>query len=370
MSTPFGLYVHWPFCVAKCPYCDFNSTAGADVDGVAWGRRLAAEVAAADAPAPDPVLASVFFGGGTPSLMPPAAVEAVLSAAAGRWPVAPDVEVTLEANPGASGAARFRDYAAAGVNRLSVGVQALDDDALAFLGRQHDRAAAVETVAAATAAVPRVSLDLMHGRPDQEPEKWANELREAVALGVEHLACYQLTVEPGTPFYQRGVAPPDEATAAALFDTTQEVLAGAGFLAYEVSNHALPGAECIHNLNTWRGFPYVGVGPGAHGRIVGADGTWWAVERLVDPGAWAAAVDAGGHGLETAEGLTPEERHVERLLLGLRLAEGVRRDVADAIDPATRAALAAEGLVEDGRRALAPTARGLRLLDSVLERLV
>jgi oxygen-independent coproporphyrinogen-3 oxidase len=340
----FGVYIHWPFCLSKCPYCDFNShVRHAGIDEARFARAFAAEIAATAARIPGRTVASIFFGGGTPSLMQPATVGAILDAVARHWPVAPDVEVTLEANPTSVEAARFRGFRAAGVNRVSLGVQALDDAALKELGRLHSAAEALGAVAIARAIFDRYSFDLIYARPGQTPQAWADELRRAVAQAGEHLSLYQLTIEPDTPFALLHVAGklalPDEDTARALYDTTQAVCAAAGLPAYEISNHARPGAECRHNLVYWRAHEYAGIGPGAHGRLnIGGERRATATERR--PESWLMRVEARGHGIVTDEALTPEQRADEFLLMGLRLAEG--------IDPARYARLSGRPL--DARR--------------------
>jgi oxygen-independent coproporphyrinogen-3 oxidase len=282
MDDAFAIYVHWPFCVAKCPYCDFNSHVRARVDEAGWRDALLAELDFEAGRTRGRTVTSVFFGGGTPSLMAPETVGAVLERIAARWTLAPGAEVTLEANPNSAEAAKFRALAASGVNRVSIGVQALDDAALRFLGRAHDSGEARRAVAAAQAAFGRVSFDLIYARPGQTPAAWAAELDDALAMAGEHLSLYQLTIEPGTRFAQlaaRGdLATPDAEAAAELWETTQERLARAGMPAYEVSNHARPGAESRHNLVYWRYQDHVGVGPGAHGRI-GVDGRKRATRR-------------------------------------------------------------------------------------------
>jgi oxygen-independent coproporphyrinogen-3 oxidase len=340
----FGVYVHWPFCLSKCPYCDFNShvrTGGIDeARFVAAFRREIAHMAAL---APGRTVASVFFGGGTPSLMASATVAAVLDAVAAAWPVEAGAEVTLEANPTSVEAGRFRGYRAAGVNRVSLGVQALNDPDLARLGRMHSAAEALAAVKVAAETFEHFSFDLIYARPDQTPDRWAAELEEAIGHAAEHLSLYQLTIESGTPFERLHAAGklvvPDHETARALYDATQEVCARRGLPAYEISNHARPGAESRHNLVYWRYGEYAGVGPGAHGRLVTAAGRV-ATATEKHPEAWLAAVERQGHGLVEAGRLTPEEEGDEFLLMGLRLKEGV--------DPRTYAALAGRAL--DGRR--------------------
>ncbi len=330
--TDLALYVHWPFCVSKCPYCDFNSHVRAGVDQARWRAALLADLAheAAQLRADGPGecrLGSVFFGGGTPSLMPPETVAAVLDAAAGHWALAPDVEITLEANPSSVEAARFADLAAAGVNRVSLGLQALDDAALRFLGRAHDVSEGLAALDVAQGCFGRVSFDLITARPGQSLEAWEAELARALALGTEHLSLYQLTIEPGTRFATEAAAGrlvlPDGDAAADLFEATRAMMRAAGLPAYETSNHAKAGAESRHNLTYWRYGDYAGIGPGAHGRRTDRDGRGLAVTRRRKPENWLAAVDRNGHGIEAEEPLAPHDRATEALLMGLRLREGV-----------------------------------------------
>jgi oxygen-independent coproporphyrinogen-3 oxidase len=348
MTTPndsaFGVYIHWPFCLSKCPYCDFNShVRHAAVDEARYVRAFAAEIAATAARAPGRTVSTIFFGGGTPSLMQPATVGAILDAIGRHWSVAPDVEVTLEANPTSVEATRFRGYRAAGINRVSLGVQALDDGALKSLGRMHTVREALDAVAIARAAFDRYSFDLIYARPEQAPQAWAAELKRALAEAAEHLSLYQLTIEADTPFaalHAAGKLPvPDEDTARALYDITQEVCAAAGLPAYEVSNHARPGAECRHNLVYWRAHEYAGVGPGAHGRL-DIGGERHAIETERRPEAWLMRVESLGHGVIGDDTLLRSQMADEFLLMGLRLTEG--------IDPARYAQLAGRAL-DSGR---------------------
>ncbi len=325
---PIAVYVHWPFCRSKCPYCDFNSHVRDGVDEARWTRALLADLDHHAALAPGRMVGSVFFGGGTPSLMPPETVAAVLDRVRARWRVAADAEVTLEANPNSAEAGRFRAFAAAGVNRLSLGVQALDPAALRFLGRAHGRAEAIAAIEHARNSFARFSFDLIYARPGQTVADWGRELDEALALAGDHLSLYQLTVEPGTAFAtlaRRGdLRVPEEDTAAALYEATQDRLAAAGLPGYEISNHARPGGECRHNLAYWRYLDYVGVGPGAHGRLTRA-GIKYATRERRAPEAWLAAVETAGAGLEE---MTPVDRAgalEEMLMMGLRLTEGVAR---------------------------------------------
>ncbi len=336
----FGVYVHWPFCLSKCPYCDFNShVRRAPIDEPRFVRAFAAEIASTAARAPGRTVSTIFFGGGTPSLMQPATVGAILDSIARHWSIAPDAEVTLEANPTSVEAERFRGYRAAGINRASLGVQALDDRALAELGRLHSAHEAIEAVRIAQNTFERTSFDLIYARPQQTPRDWEIELTRALAQAGEHLSLYQLTVEPETPFAALHAAgklkTPDDDAARALYDTTQDVCAAHELPAYEISNHARPGAECRHNLVYWRAHEYAGVGPGAHGRL-DIDGDRHATATEKRPEAWLTRVESDGHGGVTDDVLTREEIADEFLLMGLRLAEGV--------DPARYAALAGRSL--------------------------
>jgi oxygen-independent coproporphyrinogen-3 oxidase len=377
----FGVYVHWPFCLSKCPYCDFNShVRHAAIDETRFARAFAAEIAATAARTPGRIVSTIFFGGGTPSLMQPATIAAVLDSISQHWHVAADAEITLEANPTSVEAARFRGYRSAGVNRVSLGVQALDDRALGALGRLHSAREALDAVAIARSVFDRYSFDLIYARPQQTPEEWAEELKRALAEAAEHLSLYQLTVEQETPFATLHAAGkliiPDDDTARALYDTTQEVCAAHGLAAYEISNHARPGSECRHNLVYWRAQEYAGVGPGAHGRLnigrLDIDGSRHATATEKRPEAWLQRVERDGHGLITDDMLTREEMADEFLLMGLRLAEGIdpSRYLALSgrpLDPRRIALLREEGAISvdaDGR--LRVTQAGFPVLDAVV----
>jgi putative oxygen-independent coproporphyrinogen III oxidase len=327
--TPLAVYVHWPFCKSKCPYCDFNSHVRERIDETRWRSALLAELAWWGEQTEGATVTSVFFGGGTPSLMDPATVAAILDAIDRHWRRSGDCEVTLEANPTSVEAARFRALRDAGVGRASLGVQALDDGALKFLGRGHSAAEARTAVDLARAIFPRFSFDLIYTRPGQTVAAWQRELGEALAMAGDHLSLYQLTIEAGTAFataQARGdLALPDEDTAGALYEVTQAVLESRGLPAYEVSNHARSGAECRHNLAYWRSQDYLGVGPDAHGRLTSGPARF-ATRQLKAPETWLAAVEARGHGTEEMARLTPEERRSELMMMGLRLTEGLSRD--------------------------------------------
>jgi putative oxygen-independent coproporphyrinogen III oxidase len=375
-SPGFGVYVHWPFCLSKCPYCDFNShVRHAAIDEARFVRAFAAEIADAAARVPGRMVSSIFFGGGTPSLMAPQTTGAILDAIARHWSIAPDVEVTLEANPTSVEATRFRGFRGAGVNRVSLGVQSLDDNALAQLGRLHSAREAFDAVATARNTFERFSFDLIYARPEQTPQAWQAELDRALDENSEHLSLYQLTIEADTPFANLHAAgklrTPDPDMARVLYDLTREVTAARGLLAYEVSNHARPGAECRHNLIYWRYGEYAGVGPGAHGRLE-IDGTRVATATEKHPERWLQRVENRGHGLVVEEALSREEQADELLLMGLRLAEGIdpARFAAMAgrpLDDGRIADLCAQRLLEiDGTGRLRVTPAGFPLLDAVV----
>jgi putative oxygen-independent coproporphyrinogen III oxidase len=375
-SSAFGVYVHWPFCLSKCPYCDFNShVRHAAVDEERFARAFTREIETTAARTPGREVSSIFLGGGTPSLMQPRTVGTILDAIGKHWRVASDVEVTLEANPTSVEATRFRGFRSAGVNRVSLGVQALDDASLKALGRLHTAQEALDAVAIARAAFDRYSFDLIYARPDQSPQMWAEELKLAISEAAEHLSLYQLTIEPETPFFGLHAAgklkTPDEATARALYDVTQEVCALQGLPSYEISNHARVGAECKHNLVYWRGQEYAGVGPGAHGRL-DIDGVRHAIATEKRPETWLMRVEASGHGVTTDDLLNSEERADEFLLMGLRLAEGIdpqryRELAGRSLDPDRIAILREEGaIVVDAGGRLRVTQAGFPVLDAVV----
>ena len=370
-AAPLALYVHWPFCVSKCPYCDFNSHVREVVDQNAWRKALLADLAYEAALLPGRRLGSIFFGGGTPSLMPPETVAAVIDAAVAAWTPQGDLEVTLEANPSSVEAARFADLAAAGVNRVSLGLQALDDEALGFLGRAHGVAEGLGALATAQRHFGRVSFDLIYARPGQSVADWEAELARALSFGTEHLSLYQLTIEPGTRFAtlaaKGDLVIPDADAAADLWDVTQALTGAAGLPLYEVSNHARPGAESRHNLSYWRYTDYAGVGPGAHGRRTGH-----ATVRHKKPENWIGAVARNGHGAQEETALTPGERATEALVMGLRLAEGVdlKRIGAGFVDLAAVERLAAHGLIVRAGDRLRVTDAGMPVLEGILREVV
>jgi oxygen-independent coproporphyrinogen-3 oxidase len=376
-TEPLAIYIHWPFCRSKCPYCDFNSHVRDGVDAARWTQALMRDLEHQAELTDGRTVGSVFFGGGTPSLMPPATVGKMLDGVRSHWAVIPDVEITLEANPNSAEAERFHVFAAAGVNRLSLGVQALDPAALRLLGRAHDREEAITAIEHAREIFPRFSFDLIYARPGQSVTAWQRELDEALTLAGEHLSLYQLTIEPGTAFatlVRRGeLGMPGEESTAVLFEMTQERLAAAGLPAYEISNHAGLGAECRHNLAYWRYQDYVGVGPGAHGRLT-LDGAKYATRQHRLPEKWLAAVETKGTGIEETAAIDRETAIEEMLMMGLRLVEGVSRArlecaaecEADTLFGSTLAPLIEGGFLTLDADRLAATFAGRQRLNAVL----
>ena len=325
MSEPLALYIHWPWCVSKCPYCDFNSHVAERVDQTRWRQALLAEMNHFETETSGRPLGSIFFGGGTPSLMSEETLSHLIDGALARWPTLPDLEITLEANPSSVEAGRFRAYRSAGVTRLSLGVQSFDDDALAFLGRAHDGQAARQAITIAADTFPRFSFDLIYARPGQNEAAWRAELAEALDYKSDHLSVYQLTIEPGTRFHKDKVPAAPDGRAIRLFEITDGLLGEAGLKSYEVSNHARPGQECRHNLTYWQGGDYLGIGPGAHGRLEGTAGTS-AIRQIAPPDGWLSAVETKGHGTIHREILDPGARRDELVIMGLRLTEGIVRE--------------------------------------------
>lgn len=378
MSDSLALYIHWPFCVSKCPYCDFNSHVRDTVDQQAWAAALLADLAHEARLTEGRKLGSIFFGGGTPSLMPPATAAALISAAEAHWGFANDIEITLEANPSSVEAARFAELSAAGVNRVSLGLQALDDEILGFLGRAHrvdESLAALET---AQCHFERVSIDLIYARPNQTADQWQGELARAIGFGTTHMSLYQLTIEAGTRFAtdvaKQQWQPLDDDLAADLYVMTQEMTASAGLPAYEISNHAAPGHESRHNLAYWRYQDYVGVGPGAHGRRGGM-----ATMRHKKPENFLSAVARNDHGLKSEDALDRETQAMEALLMGLRLGEGVdisalsarfSIDSGDLLDWKAVDKLEVLGFVHRAGRHVSVTSKGFPLLDAILPQIV
>ena len=373
---PLAVYVHWPFCRSKCPYCDFNSHAETSVDHARWRAALLAELDHCASEMEGRSAASLFFGGGTPSRMEPRTVAALIAKVRQLWPPAGDLEITLEANP--SSTAGLGAYLEAGVNRVSVGVQSLNDESLAFLGRWHSAQDAIAAVEQA-ARFPRHSFDLIYGLPGHTVDGWRAELGRALEMAGDHLSLYQLTVEPGTAFFAQGVKEAPEGMAAALFEATQEALGDAGLPAYEISNHARPGAECRHNLFIWRGGDYVGIGPGAHGRIADGRGGAWARHRMAAPERWLNAVESHGHGTAKTIRLSPQQRREEILLCGLRLTAGIEaghfaeaagQSLAETLDAARIAPLTEGGFIEWDGHILRATASGRLRLNAVIGKLL
>lgn len=377
-TDALALYVHWPFCLAKCPYCDFNSHVRERVAIAQWEQALLADLAHEARRGPPPRIASVFFGGGTPSLMPPSLVARLLDEADQLFGFDEGVEITLEANPSSVEAANFAALAAAGVNRVSLGIQALDDGTLRMLGRLHSAEEALTALATAQRHFARVSIDLIYARPGQTPAMWERELSRALAFGTEHISLYQLTIEPGTRFasdVRRGeLVALDDDSAADLFGLTQGMTAAAGIPAYEISNHARPGCESRHNLAYWRYQDYAGIGPGAHGRRLGH-----ATTRHRKPENYLTAVSRRGHGVQEERALPVREQAAEALLMGLRLAEGVDIEALsrrfgltrDALIDARRLALhTTSGLVRELGERIVVTPKGMPLLDALLPELV
>ncbi len=377
-TGPLALYVHWPFCVSKCPYCDFNSHVREQVDIVAWQTALLADMAHEAALVPGRKLSSIFFGGGTPSLMPPALVETLIATAERHWSFADDIEITLEANPSSVEAANFHDLAKAGVNRVSLGLQSLDDQTLEFLGRAHDVNESLAALDTAQKAFDRVSFDLIYARPGQSLADWQTELDRALSFGTGHLSLYQLTIEPGTRFetlVRTGkLIPADDDHCADLFELNRSIMTAAGLPAYEISNHAKPGQESHHNLTYWRYEDYVGIGPGAHGRRLDS-----ATERHKKPENFLSAVERNGNGLKVEQALSPETRAMEALMMGLRLAEGVDMNAlaektglvaAQMVDQKAVDHLAELGLLDASGGQLTISPKGMPLLDALLPKII
>jgi putative oxygen-independent coproporphyrinogen III oxidase len=378
VSEPLALYIHWPFCVSKCPYCDFNSHVRETIDQEVWRNALLQDLAHEARLLAGRSIGSIFFGGGTPSLMPPKTVAALIEAAERHWGFTQDIEITLEANPSSVEAAQFESLASAGVNRVSLGLQSLANDALAFLGRAHDVDEGLAALDTAQHHFSRVSFDLIYARPEQTLENWWRELARALSFGTEHVSLYQLTIEPGTRFAtlvaQGQLLPVDPDHGADLFELTREMTAAAGLPAYEISNHARPECESRHNLTYWRYGDYAGIGPGAHGRRGGL-----ATVRHRKPENWLSAIERNGHGLHAEDNLLPAERAREALLMGLRLQEGVdlsciaehcKVDKLMLVDARKAAVLEGHGLVHRDRDRLTITDTGMPVLDRILAELV
>lgn len=374
----FGIYFHWPFCLSKCPYCDFNSQAAGQVDHPRWAAALARELEHFHGLKPGTMVTSIFFGGGTPSLMAPDTVGLLIEKVAELWPMAANVEITLEANPSTVEMDRFRDFRAAGVGRLSLGVQALDDASLKFLGRRHDAAQALAALDMAAKVFPRFSFDLIYARPGQSVAAWRQELERALTLAGDHLSLYQLTIEDGTAFapaHARGdFHLPGDDEQADMFALTQDLTQAAGLPAYEVSNHARPGFACRHNLTYWRGGDYVGVGPGAHGRLTGH-----ALRQHRAAEIWLNRVEAEGHATQEDEILSPRMRAEEMVMMGLRLTEGISAatfaaaaglDLWQVLDAQGLDRMEAGGFLERGPWGVRATASGMLVLNALTAELL
>lgn len=382
-SGEAGIYVHWPFCEKKCPYCDFNSHVRDEIDQTAWRKALTREIQTFAGQFPNLTAKSIFFGGGTPSLMAPETTAAIIETIQSCWDTRPDIEITLEANPSSVEASRFSAYRQAGVNRVSLGVQSLNDKELKFLGRLHSASSALSALEVARNNFDRVSFDLIYALPDQSLESWRSALTEALAFSPSHLSLYQLTIEEGTAFhlqYARGkFSLPDEELAADLYALTQELCEVAGLPAYETSNHAKPGEESQHNLVYWRGQPYIGVGPGAHGRLPKGAGGAYAHMQAKRPERWLDLVDQTGHGLSDIEDVSPAERAIEAIMMGLRLREGIDKaafrhmfgqTVEATVHQGSLNNLSSEGYIENTDGFLRATMKGRLLVNHLLEKLL
>ncbi len=373
-----ALYIHWPFCVAKCPYCDFNSHVRDQIDQHAWQKALLLDLRHEYKVNPSPRISSVFFGGGTPSLMPPQLVASLIAEADKLWGLNTGCEITLEANPSSVEASKFADIASAGVNRVSLGLQSLDDQTLEFLGRAHDVAEGLAALETAQQNFDRVSFDLIYARPGQSLDDWQSELARALRFGTDHLSLYQLTIEPGTRFetlVRTGhLVPADDDHCADLFELTQEMTKATGLPAYEISNHARIGQESRHNLSYWRYRDYIGVGPGAHGRRLS-----WATERHKKPENFLSAIERNGHGLKIEQALSPDVQAAEALMMGLRLGEGIDLaalaaktglDIADMVDEAEVQKITVLGLIDRQENHLTVKPKGMPLLDALLPKII
>lgn len=377
MPRPFGLYIHWPFCVSKCPYCDFNSHVAKSIDHDQWAAAYVSELHRVHDETAGRTLSSIFFGGGTPSLMPPKTTETILQTAEKLWGFTDNIEITLEANPTTVEIDTFRNFKAAGINRLSIGIQSLRNDALEFLGRAHSVKDALRALDLATQTFARTSFDLIYARPNQSVKDWEAELSEALDFGTSHLSLYQLTIEPGTAFYHERVPSVEEDLGAELFDVTQALMEKAQMPAYEISNHAKAGHESRHNLIYWQGDDYLGIGPGAHGRITTAKHCC-AIHQIYKPDLWLNGISKTQSGEQKRKILSPEDRILELLLMGLRLREGIDLDqfkqlthkaLIDCLDGEGLQKLLENDYVEWTPSHLRTTETGRKCLDAVLTHL-
>lgn len=375
-----ALYIHWPFCVSKCPYCDFASRPLKDpIDEKKWSKAYEQELAFYAALLPGLELSSLYFGGGTPSLMRPETVFTVLEAAGKFWPLRENVEITLEANPSSAETSKLKAFREAGINRLSLGVQSFDNEALRFLGRAHDAQEARQAIEAAAQHFKRFSFDLLYARAGQTIERWETELQTALAYRPKHLSLYQLTIEPGTPFFvraQKQRLQSEDEDAARLYEKTQEVLTAAGLPAYEISNHAAAGEESRHNLTYWHYDDFIGIGPGAHGRFVASGGARFASENIKKPEKWQEAVFQKGQGQAVYETIDQETAQKEALMMGLRLTAGIEKEkwrtlfgksLASSLSPEKRRALEKEKLLQENETHFVATAEGRQRLNALLE---
>ncbi|CAI3951387.1 Coproporphyrinogen-III oxidase HemN (oxygen-independent) or related Fe-S oxidoreductase (HemN) (PDB:1OLT) [Commensalibacter communis] len=377
-----GLYIHWPFCLAKCPYCDFNSYVAEQIPQEAYAKALVQELQTTLAEIPKVPLTSIFFGGGTPSLMLPSTAQRLIDTATSLLPVSENLEITLEANPTSVENQKLKDFYHAGVNRASLGIQSLNPTALKALGREHSVGQAIEALTIAKKIFPRISFDLIYAREGQTIQEWEGELQEALALTHDHLSLYQLTIEPGTIFakqYRQGkITLPDEELSTAMLTTTEMITNQYGLQAYEISNYAKPGAESRHNLTYWKYKDYIGIGPGAHGRVT-LDQTLYATERHKNPVKWLEHVQQNGHALSVKEALTPAEKAQEMLLMGLRLIKGVQAQqferrcgmaLTDAVNMSMLSALVEENFLSWDQECLKTTPQGRLRLNAILEALL
>lgn len=382
ISGGFGIYIHWPFCLSKCPYCDFNSYAATDeIDQTRWQVAMLKELETASSElTPKQRLNSIYFGGGTPSLMDPETVELLINQATAIFDAAPDIEITLEANPSTAEIIRFADFRQAGINRLSIGVQSFNDERLQWLKRTHDAQTAMRALEMASRFFPRYSFDLIYALPGQTEYHWQQDLQQALRFVSDHLSVYQLTIEPGCQWWHAGttIVSADEAIALKLFESTQEILEKAGMSAYEISNHARRGAESRHNLVYWRGGEYLGIGPGAHSRVT-VDGFYMADQRIADPKAWLVCVEKKGQGRLERIALANETRQRELLMVGLRLTEGVHRDrfmaltgvdPLEVLDGQMTRELEEAGFLEIAETTIHATAAGRQRLNAILAALL